>query len=123
MLDLGGVGGHLALVGAPQTGKSTLLRTLLASLFVAYTPDELRAYALDFGGGLLRGFGGAPHLGGVCGKSDPERVRATVRQVRAMIHEREAELPGARDRLDGRRTRQGTRGPARVRRSRPTCCW
>ena len=85
-----GVGGHLAIVGAPQTGKSTFLRTLLASLMVTYKPSELRAYALDFGGGLLRAFSGAPHFGGVAGKSDPEAVRATVGQIRALIHEREA---------------------------------
>ncbi len=89
-LDLGGVGGHLAVVGASQTGKSTLLRTLLASLFVTYTPAQLRAYALDFGGGLLRALAGAPHLGGVAGKSEPEHVHATVRQVQALIREREA---------------------------------
>jgi DNA segregation ATPase FtsK/SpoIIIE, S-DNA-T family len=89
-LDLAGVGGHVALVGAPQTGKSTLLRTLLAALMVSYRPSELRAYALDFGGGLLRAFGPAPHFGGVAGKRDPERVRATISQIRAMIHEREA---------------------------------
>ena len=76
--DLAGVGGHLALVGAPQTGKSTLLQTLFASLMVTYRPSELRAYALDFSGGLLRAFGPAPHFGGVAGKSDPERVRATI---------------------------------------------
>ena len=90
VLDLAGVGGHLALVGAPQTGKSTLLRTLLAALMVTYRPSELRAYALDFSGGLLRAFGPAPHFGGVAGKSDPERVRATISQIRALIHEREA---------------------------------
>ncbi|MGZ4328537.1 MAG: FtsK/SpoIIIE domain-containing protein [Solirubrobacteraceae bacterium] len=89
-LDLAGVGGHLAVIGAPQTGKSTLLRTLLAALMVTYRPSELRAYALDFGGGLLRAFGAAPHFGGVAGKRDPERVRATISQIRAMIHEREA---------------------------------
>jgi S-DNA-T family DNA segregation ATPase FtsK/SpoIIIE len=90
VLDLAGVGGHVALVGAPQTGKSTLLRTLLTALMVTYRPSELRAYALDFGGGLLRAFEPAPHFGGVAGKRDPERVRATISQIRAMIHEREA---------------------------------
>jgi DNA segregation ATPase FtsK/SpoIIIE, S-DNA-T family len=89
VLDLGGIGGHLAVVGAPQTGKSTLLRTLVASLCVTWTPDELRVYGIDLGGGLLRPLDGAPQVGGVCGKSDPERVRATVRQVRALIAERE----------------------------------
>jgi S-DNA-T family DNA segregation ATPase FtsK/SpoIIIE len=90
VVDLAGVGGHLAIVGAPQTGKSTLLRTLLASLMVTYRPSELRAYALDFGGGLLRAFTAAPHFGGVAGKNDPEVVRATLGQIRALIHEREA---------------------------------
>jgi len=90
VLDLAGVGGHVALVGAPRTGKSTLLRTLLASLMLSYRPSELRAYGLDFGGGLLRAFSGAPHFGGVAGKSDPERVRATINQLRALIQEREA---------------------------------
>jgi ESX secretion system protein EccC len=90
VLDLGGIGGHLAVVGAPQTGKSMFLRTLLTALCVTYTPDEVRIYGVDLGGGLLRVFEGAPHVGGICSKSDPERVRATVRQVRALIAEREA---------------------------------
>jgi S-DNA-T family DNA segregation ATPase FtsK/SpoIIIE len=90
MLDLAGVGGHLALVGAPQTGKSTFLRTLLLSLMLAYEPARLRIYALDFGGGLLRALEPAPHIGGVCVKNDAERVEATVRQLHALIGEREA---------------------------------
>ena len=89
VLELGAIGGHVAVVGAPQTGKSTLLRTLIAGLCSTYSPDELRAYAIDLGGGLLRALDNAPHVGGVCGKSDPEQVRATIRQVRALIAERE----------------------------------
>jgi S-DNA-T family DNA segregation ATPase FtsK/SpoIIIE len=89
-IDLSGGRGHLALVGASQTGKSTALRTLLMTLLETYTPDELRAYALDFGGGGLRPFADAPHVGGVATKSDHERVRSTVRQVRALIEDRAA---------------------------------
>ena len=86
--DLSSGGGHLALVGAPQTGKSTALRTLLMSLAATRTPDELRAYVLDFGGGRLGSLAGAPHVGGVAGKSDADRVRATVRQMRILVEAR-----------------------------------
>ncbi|HTX32690.1 MAG TPA: type VII secretion protein EccCb [Solirubrobacteraceae bacterium] len=114
VLDLGGIGGHLAVVGAPQTGKSTLLRTLLAALCITHTPDEVRIYGIDLGGGLLRAFEDAPHVGGICGKSDPERVRATVRQVRAVISEREAAFRdlGIDSMADARaRGRAGQLGP------------
>jgi S-DNA-T family DNA segregation ATPase FtsK/SpoIIIE len=88
-LDLAGAGGNVIVVGAPQTGKSTLLRSLVASLLTVYPPSALRVYAIDLGGGLLRAFGGAPHVGGICGKADSDGIRATVRQVRALIDDRE----------------------------------
>ena len=53
LLDLSGTGGHVAVVGAPRTGKSTLLRTILASAIRRYTPDQVRFYAVDLGGGGL----------------------------------------------------------------------
>ncbi len=34
LLDFSGSGGHLAIVGAPQSGKSMLLRTIVASFLV-----------------------------------------------------------------------------------------
>jgi len=90
VVDLGGAGGNLALVGAPQTGKSTLLRTLLVSMLRAAAPDEVRVYAIDLGGGLLRTLADAPHVGGISGRSEPEQLEATVHQVRALLDEREA---------------------------------
>ncbi len=42
-----------AVVGGPQSGKSTLLRTLICSLALLHTPQEIQFYCLDFGGGTL----------------------------------------------------------------------
>ena len=36
--DLGGAGGHVAVVGGPRSGKSTLLRTIVASLSLTHDP-------------------------------------------------------------------------------------
>ncbi len=88
-LDFSGSAGHLAVVGAPQSGKSTLLRTLLASSAWSHSPAEAQFYCVDLGGGLLRGLEELPHVGGVVGKLDREAVRRTVRQMQAEIEERE----------------------------------
>ncbi|HEU5227530.1 MAG TPA: type VII secretion protein EccCb, partial [Ktedonobacteraceae bacterium] len=89
LLDFSGTGGHLALVGVPQSGKSTFLRTLVASFLVTHSPRAVQLYCIDLGGGLLRVFEHAPHVGAVCGKSERDKVRRVVRQMRKIIEERE----------------------------------
>ena len=88
-LNFASAGGHLAVVGAPRTGKSTVLRTLVASFARRYTPAEVQFYAIDLGGGLLGALAGAPHVGGVAGKLAREAVQRVVRQLRAEIEDRE----------------------------------
>jgi S-DNA-T family DNA segregation ATPase FtsK/SpoIIIE len=87
--DLAGAGGHLAIVGAPQTGKSTLLRTLVSAFALTHTPVEVQFYAIDFGGGGLQPLESLPHVGTVCGRFDPERVRRVVGEVSALLDHRE----------------------------------
>lgn len=82
--------GHLALIGAPQTGKSTFLRTLMMSAMLTHTPDEVQFVCLDFGGGTLAPFERAPHVSGVAGRHDQPRVRRVLAEVRQLIGEREA---------------------------------
>jgi S-DNA-T family DNA segregation ATPase FtsK/SpoIIIE len=89
VLDLSGGAGHLAVVGAPRTGKSTLLSTVVAALAATHPPDEVQLYAVDLGGGLLHRLGDLPHVGAVCGPRDAERVRRLVRELRSLIFERE----------------------------------
>ncbi|MEA2243693.1 MAG: segregation ATPase FtsK/SpoIIIE, family, partial [Solirubrobacteraceae bacterium] len=90
VLDLAGTAGHLAVVGAPQSGKSTLLRTLVLDLARTHTPAELQVLAIDLGGGLLRGLGDLPHVGAVAGKADRALVHRVIARARAEIEAREA---------------------------------
>jgi S-DNA-T family DNA segregation ATPase FtsK/SpoIIIE len=88
VLDLNGAGGHLALVGAPRSGKSTLLAALVAALALTHDPADAQVYAVDLGGGRLHALAGLPHVGVVCGRSDRERVHRLVRELRAIAAER-----------------------------------
>ena len=54
MVELAGAGGNVVIVGGSLSGKSTMLRTMLASLALTHTPREVQFFCLDFGGGALR---------------------------------------------------------------------
>ncbi|HLH71505.1 MAG TPA: type VII secretion protein EccCb [Candidatus Dormibacteraeota bacterium] len=92
ILDFAGWAGHLIVVGAPQTGKSTFLRTLVLALIATHTPDEARIYIVDYGGGTLGALAHAPHVGDVAGRLEVEKVRRTVGEVWALVDERETRL-------------------------------
>jgi len=89
MMDFGGPHGHLAVVGAPQTGRSTALRTVMMSGMLTHTPEELQFYCIDFGGGSLHQYAIAPHVGSVAGRTDTAMVSRTLAEVRSLIVERE----------------------------------
>ncbi|MGW4734919.1 type VII secretion protein EccCa [Streptomyces shenzhenensis] len=87
--DLTGRQGHIALVGAPQSGKSTFLRTAMLSAMLTHTPEELQFYAIDMGGGSLHGLSDAPHVAGIAGRRDEERVRRVLAEVSSLVTARE----------------------------------
>ncbi|MCF3961374.1 type VII secretion protein EccCa [Streptomyces fuscigenes] len=87
--DFSGAAGHMLVVGGPQSGKSTLMRTLIASFALTHTPAEVQFYGLDFGGGGMASLGDLPHVGGVASRLDPERVRRTVAEVLGVLNRRE----------------------------------
>ncbi|WP_405439290.1 type VII secretion protein EccCa [Streptomyces avidinii] len=88
-LDLTVAGGHAAVIGGPQSGKTTLLRTLVLSLALTHTPQEVGVYGLDLVGGGLQALSGLPHVGGIAGRADRERAARTVEEVRTMLALRE----------------------------------
>lgn len=89
-VDLGGAAGHAAIVGGPRSGKSTLLRTLVASLSLTTTPLESQVFVLDFGGGTFAPMSRLPHVAGIGTRSEPDVVRRIIAEVRGVVDRREA---------------------------------
>ncbi|WP_329173477.1 type VII secretion protein EccCb [Streptomyces sp. NBC_01477] len=90
--DLSSRSGHLAVVGGPQSGKTTLVSTLLCSLALTHTPRQVRFLCLDFGGGDLGRLADLPHVGGTADRVDPERVVAVVEDAVRVWKAREERL-------------------------------
>jgi len=86
--DWSGGRGNLAIAGAPRSGKSCLLQTLVAALAEGRSPDEVHIYGLDLGGGLLTELAGLPHVGAVAGGGDPSAVSRLLGDIQAVIEER-----------------------------------
>ena len=89
VLDLSGAGGNFAIVGGPQTGKSTALRTIVQALSLTYTPQEVQFYVMDFGGGAFAGFAGAPHVAGVATRDTTEVRTRMLAEIAAIMDDRE----------------------------------
>ncbi|MFF3486489.1 type VII secretion protein EccCa [Streptomyces sp. NPDC002701] len=89
IVDLSGAGGHVAIAGGSQSGKSTLTRTLIGALALTHTPAEIQFYCLDFGGGGLSQLAALPHVGGVAARLNPERVHRAVAEVMTLLARRE----------------------------------
>jgi DNA segregation ATPase FtsK/SpoIIIE, S-DNA-T family len=99
VVDFTGGGGHLAVVGAPRSGKSTLLQTLVAGLALTHDPSDAHVYAVDLGGGGLHALAAALHVGAVYGRADRQGVGRLIRRLRTVVDERGASF--RRHGLDG----------------------
>ncbi|WP_375487572.1 type VII secretion protein EccCa [uncultured Jatrophihabitans sp.] len=80
---------HFVVVGRPQSGKSTVLRSLIAGMALTHTPEQAQFYCLDFGGGTLTGLSDLPHVGSVATRLEPERLRRTIAEINALLAQRE----------------------------------
>ncbi|GEL96313.1 type VII secretion protein EccCa [Cellulomonas composti] len=88
-VSLAGAGGHMAVVGGPRSGKSTVLRSVVTGLALTSTPLEVQVYVLDFGGGTFTPLAALPHVAGVATRSEPDVVRRVVAEVEGIVNARE----------------------------------
>ncbi|WP_040804617.1 type VII secretion protein EccC [Nocardia concava] len=90
VVDLSGSRGNAAVVGGPQSGKSTALRSLVMAMSLTHTAEQVQFYLLDFGGGTMVGLEGLPHVGAVASRMEEDTVRRTVAEMVGIVRRREA---------------------------------
>lgn len=81
--------GHLVVYGMPATGKTTFVQTLLMTLALDHSPDDMHVYILDFGH-MFRDFTDLPHVGAVIKDDEPDRVKRLFNYLmKEMLNRRE----------------------------------
>ncbi|MEN0128129.1 MAG: FtsK/SpoIIIE domain-containing protein [Brevundimonas sp.] len=81
--------GHLAVLGAARSGRSTVLRTLAAAVGERLSPRDVHLYGVDCGNNALLPLVGLPHTGAVVTRDQPERLARLTRRLRAEISRRQ----------------------------------
>jgi S-DNA-T family DNA segregation ATPase FtsK/SpoIIIE len=99
-------GGHLMVVGAPRSGRSTVLRTAAGAIASAVSPSDVHLYGLDYGGGALAALTSLPHTGALVRRDDPERVGRMLARLTAAVEQRRRRLAadGMADLREARRS-------------------
>lgn len=83
VLDINfGQNGHFILYGAPGTGKTTFLQTLIYALAARYSPELVNMYVLDFGSRSLSYCKFLPHTADVVFSDDEEKIKKLFQKIR-----------------------------------------
>lgn len=89
VVELSAAAGNVAVVGAPRSGKSTALRTLIMALAASHDPGQVQFYCLDFGGGGLAALRELPHVGAVAGRAESQLVSRMIAELESVLRSRE----------------------------------
>jgi S-DNA-T family DNA segregation ATPase FtsK/SpoIIIE len=80
---------HAIIAGGPGSGRSSVLRTVIAGLAQRFSPDDVHLYCLDFGPGALLAAAGLPHCGAVISGTEPDRVDRLLTRLTSEIANRQ----------------------------------
>lgn len=80
--------GNTIVYGNAESGKETLLSTIIYDIMTTYTTDEAQMYILDFGSEALKIFKNSPNVGDVVFSNDTEKVDRLFELLQKEIRER-----------------------------------
>lgn len=80
---------NMMVVGSQNTGRSTLLQTLIMSAASTHDSNQIQFYCLDFSTGKLGVLDELAHVGSVASKNDLEKVSRTIAEMTAIWNRRE----------------------------------
>ena len=81
---------HYAVCGAPRSGKTTFLKTLILSLGLCFSPDEVSITVFDFGSGSLTACAQMPHTASVIREGDTAQTERFCAFIDDEIQKRRA---------------------------------
>jgi DNA segregation ATPase FtsK/SpoIIIE, S-DNA-T family len=82
-------GRHLLAGGAPQSGRTTMLRTIAAGIAAGASPGDVHLYVLDCDAGALAPLARLPHCGAVVRRTEKERAARLLDRLAAEIARRQ----------------------------------
>jgi len=100
-LDPAALDGHVLVVGAPRSGKSTVLAAYAAQAAQVHPAPLLQFHVLDLGGGALAPLAELPDVASYVDGQDPDGVRRVILELERIVENRPARL-----------RRAGASGPA-----------
>jgi S-DNA-T family DNA segregation ATPase FtsK/SpoIIIE len=84
-------GGHLQVIGAPRSGRSTVLRAIAGAVGSLTDPRDVHLYGIDFGNNALLPVVAMPHCGAVVTRDQADRLdRLTSRLLNEISRRQQA---------------------------------
>ncbi len=88
-LDLSGSAGNVMIYAGPQKGKSVAAQTLVLSLALLHTAQQVQFFIVDYTGGGWMRFEDLPHVSRVATRSEDNAILRILSQARELRSERE----------------------------------
>ena len=84
--------GNTIIYGNADSGKETLLSTMVYDLITTYTSEEMQLYLLDFGTEALKIYGNSPQVGDVVFINDKEKINRFFNMLQEIMKSRKEDL-------------------------------